>query len=41
MILIVIIGMIPMGLGVIWTFPMIIMVGGILYRQLFGVSEKA
>jgi hypothetical protein len=32
---------IPLGLGLIWTFPMFIMVGGILYREIFGVSQKA
>lgn len=33
--------MIPLGLGLIWTIPMFIMVGGILYREIFGVSEQA
>ena len=40
MILIYLVSMIPLGIGLIWTMPMIIMVGGILYRRLFGVSEK-
>lgn len=31
---------IPFGLGLIWTVPMFIMVGGILYREVFGVSQK-
>ncbi len=32
---------IPLGLGLIWTVPMFIMVGGILYREIFGVSQQA
>ncbi len=32
---------IPLGLGLIWTIPMFIMVGGILYREIFGVSQQA
>jgi hypothetical protein len=31
---------IPMGLGLIWTVPMFIIVGGILYREVFGVSQE-
>jgi hypothetical protein len=31
---------IPMGLGLIWTVPMFIMVGGILYREVFGVTQR-
>lgn len=38
---ILILSTIPMGLGLIWTFPMFVMVGGILYRQILGVSQKA
>ncbi|NTV14428.1 MAG: hypothetical protein HGA96_10935 [Desulfobulbaceae bacterium] len=36
-----ILSMIPLFLGVIWTLPMFVMVGGILYREIFGVSEKS
>ncbi|HSH13409.1 MAG TPA: hypothetical protein VLA15_06660, partial [Desulfurivibrionaceae bacterium] len=39
--LIYLLGMIPLGLGLIWTMPMLVMVGGILYREIFGVSETA
>jgi hypothetical protein len=31
---------IPFGLGLIWTFPMFMVVGGILYREIFGVRQK-
>lgn len=31
---------IPFGLGLIWTVPMFIMVGGILYREIFGVNQE-
>ncbi len=41
MALIYMVSMIPLGLGVIWTMPMFIMVTGILYREIFGVSEQA
>lgn len=41
MMLICLVSLIPLGLGMIWTLPMFMMVGAILYRELFGVSEKA
>lgn len=41
MALICLVSMIPLGLGMIWTLPMFVMVSAILYRELFGVSEKA
>lgn len=41
MVLIYLVSMIPLGLGMIWTLPMFVMVNAILYRELFGVSEKA
>ena len=41
MMIIYMLSVIPLGIGLIWTMPMFIMVGGILYRRLFGVSEKA
>jgi DNA-directed RNA polymerase subunit RPC12/RpoP len=31
---------IPLGLGLIWTVPMAFMVSGILYREIFGVSQE-
>ena len=37
--LIFIVSIIPFGLGVIWTYPMMINVLGILYRDIFGVEE--
>jgi uncharacterized membrane protein len=36
--IIVIISAIPLGIGLIWTLPMIFNVGGILYRIMFGVE---
>lgn len=30
---------IPLGVGLIWTLPMFIVAGGIIYRNLFGISE--
>jgi hypothetical protein len=39
--LIVSISAIPFGIGLIWTMPMAVMVTGILYRDIFGVSAKA
>lgn len=41
MIIICLLSAIPMGLGLIWTVPMFIMVGSILYREIFGVSENS
>jgi len=41
MFLIYLVSMIPLGLGLIWTMPMFVMAGSILYREIFGVSEKA
>jgi hypothetical protein len=37
--LIFILSMIPLGLGLIWTWPMFILLAGVVYRYLFG-SEK-
>lgn len=31
---------IPLGIGLIWTVPMFIVLGGIVYRYLFGVGEN-
>jgi hypothetical protein len=31
------ISMIPLGIGLIWTVPMFIVAQGILYRTIFGV----
>ena len=39
MMLILGISIIPLGLGLIWTYPMMINVLGILYRDIFGVEE--
>lgn len=38
--LIFLLSMIPVGLGLIWTWPMFLMLAGVVYRYLFG-SEKA
>lgn len=40
MALIYVVSMVPLFLGVIWTMPMLVMVGAILYREIFGVSES-
>jgi uncharacterized membrane protein/DNA-directed RNA polymerase subunit RPC12/RpoP len=40
MVLIYLVSIIPLGLGMIWTLPMFVMVSAILYRELFGVSDK-
>ncbi len=32
---------IPLGIGLIWTVPMFIVLGGIVYRYLFGVGENS
>ncbi|RKZ77944.1 MAG: hypothetical protein DRR19_27190 [Candidatus Parabeggiatoa sp. nov. 1] len=34
-----IISIIPLGIGLIWTLPMMVNVSGILYRIMFGVEE--
>jgi len=39
MMLIIGVSMIPLGLGLIWTYPMMINIMGILYRDIFGVEE--
>ncbi len=36
--LIMIVAMIPLGIGLIWVIPMMILVGGIVYRTVFGYS---
>ena len=36
--LLIIVSLIPLGLGLIWTYPMLINVMGILYREIFGVE---
>ncbi|MEN8132906.1 MAG: hypothetical protein ABFS45_22555, partial [Pseudomonadota bacterium] len=36
--LIMFISAIPLGLGLIWTYPMAINILGILYREIFGVG---
>ena len=38
MTLILIISMIPLGIGVIWTAPMMMIAYGIMYRNMFGVE---
>jgi len=40
MVLIYLVSLIPLGLGLIWSLPMFFMVSAILYREIFGVSEK-
>ncbi len=36
--IILIISVIPLGLGLIWTYPMMVALMGILYREIFGVT---
>ena len=40
MVIILMISAIPLGLGLIWTYPMMISLMGILYREIFGVTGK-
>jgi len=40
MIIILTISMIPLGLGMIWTLPMMMIAYGILYRNMFGVEAS-
>ncbi|MCK5813363.1 MAG: hypothetical protein KAH03_03855 [Cocleimonas sp.] len=40
MVIILMVSMIPLGLGLIWTYPMMISLMGILYREIFGVTSK-
>ncbi|GMQ96401.1 MAG: hypothetical protein BMS9Abin15_0070 [Gammaproteobacteria bacterium] len=39
LIVIVLISAIPFGIGLIWTYPMMIAAIGIVYREIFGVEE--
>jgi uncharacterized membrane protein len=39
--LLVIVSMIPLGIGLIWTFPWAINVVGVVYRRTFGVAQTA
>jgi hypothetical protein len=39
MLLIMLISMIPLGLGIIWTFPMLMIAYGILYSRIFGFEN--
>jgi len=34
------VSMIPLGIGMIWTMPMMLICYGILYRNMFGVEGK-
>ncbi len=38
--LIFIVSLIPLGLGLIWTYPMMVSVMGVMYREIFGVSQS-
>ncbi len=40
MAVIMLISSIPFGIGLIWTMPMAIVMGGILYRTIYGVEEQ-
>ena len=39
--LILFLSMLPLGIGLIWTMPMMMAVIGVLYRRMFGISEQA
>ena len=41
MIILYVLSMIPLFIGIIWTLPMLIVIGGILYRNIFGVDAVA
>jgi uncharacterized membrane protein len=30
----------PLGLGFIWTWPMFVVLGGLVYRALFGIEKR-
>lgn len=38
--LIYLVSAIPLGIGLIWTVPMFVVLGGVVYRYLFGVQSK-
>mgnify|MGYP001296924804 CR=1 FL=1 len=38
--LILVVAMIPMGVGLIWAVPLTMLCVGVLYRNLFGLSEE-
>ena len=40
MMLIMLVSMIPLGIGLIWTMPMFLIAWGILYRNMFGCEAK-
>ncbi len=39
--LILIVSILPLFVGLIWTVPMVLIINGIMYREIFGVSVKA
>jgi uncharacterized membrane protein len=38
--LIFMISSLPFGLGLIWTWPMFVVLGGVVYRSLFGIDKR-
>ena len=34
------ISLLPLGLGLIWTWPMFVVLGGVVYRSLFGIEKR-
>ena len=38
--LIFMVSLVPLGLGLIWTWPMFIVLGGVVYRSLFGIEKN-
>lgn len=40
MCLILMVSSLPLGLGLIWTLPMFVVLGGVVYRSLFGIEKR-
>lgn len=38
--LIFMVSMVPLGLGLIWIWPMFVVLGGVVYRSLFGIEQR-
>ena len=36
-----IVSIVPLGIGLIWTLPMGVMIKGIVYREVFGYTPAA
>ncbi|MBU1566459.1 MAG: hypothetical protein KJ630_12640 [Proteobacteria bacterium] len=38
--LISLVSMVPIGIGLIWTWPMFVVLGGVVYRSFFGIEKR-